>query len=264
MPKGNVVREAVAMESREQWIFPGMPVLSLLRMRPGALPALERFGIDPWHDSQATLRGAAAAKGADWEALKAALEALPDPADDRDWESATAPELLDHLVDDHRDLQENLLPALQAALARASADGSGAFLYMSAAWPAFTADLAAHMKEEENFLFPRILHYDHCVRHRGSHPDFEGGSVNVFIAIRLLGNEHRQMDALRDFLSGWDENETALASGSEDLLLLLKEFQDRLARHNQLEEGLVYPLARNLEKILYDAAISGRARVSAT
>lgn len=254
------------MDSREQWIFPGMPVLSLLRMRPGALSALERFGIDPWLDHQATLLAAASAKGAAWEELRAALEALPDPAADRDWDSANVPELLDHLVEDHRDIQEKLLPELRLALTRASRNGAGRFIYMSEVWPAFTADLAAHMKEEENFLFPRILQYDHCVRHRGAHPDFDGGSVNVFIAIRLLGNEHRQMDSLRRFLSGWDADEAARDADYPDgkrFHALLAAFQDRLERHNQLEEGVVYPLARSLEKILYDAAISGRPSAAA-
>jgi hemerythrin superfamily protein len=84
--------------------------------------------------------------------------------------------------------------------------------------------------------------------------------VNVYFAIRLLGNEHRQMEALRRFMAG----RAALAPERESpaqakLAELMAEFQERLERHNHVEEHVLFPKARDLEKSLYDSAIAGAA-----
>lgn len=253
------------MGESEQWIFPGMPVLALLNARPAALGVLEGWGIDPWADPKARLDALAAAKGIPWPAFEAGLDGLPGIDGDRDWESASIPDLLDHLIADHRDILDRLVPALRDALDRAPSSTEDPHAGPNGDWRAFAAGLDAHMREEENFLFPRLLHFAYCLRHHGCHPDFDGGSVNVYIAIRLLGNEHRQKEELRRFLADQDARFRALAKGTpgqESIGRLLEEFRERLERHNHLEEEVLYPKARDLEKSLYDAAIAGFAKHS--
>lgn len=251
------------MGESEQWIFPGMPVLALLNARPAALGVLEGWGIDPWVDPHARLDALAAAKLIPWPVFEAELNGLPETDGNGDWESASIPALLDHLISDHRDILDRLAPALRIALDRAPSPGNDAHANPDGNWKAFAAGLEAHMREEENFLFPRLLHYAYCLRHHGCHPDFDGGSVNVYIAIRLLGNEHRQKEDFRLFLAGQDERFRASAKGSpeqERIGRLLEEFRERLERHNHLEENVLYPKARDLEKSLYDSAIAGSAK----
>lgn len=247
------------MGPNEAWIVPEMKALTLLQVRPAALAPLERWGIDPWQHPEARLDALSVSARVPWPEFAAVLASLPATAGSG-LESASIPELLDYLVADHREILGGLVPAVRTALQRLSALPDGAGAGLDEAWDSLTSGLAAHMREEESFLFPRLLHYAHCLRTRGRHPDFNGGSVNVYIAIRLLGNEHLQMDALRRFLYGRD----ALASGQEQgsaeltrVLRMLTDFQERLERHNHVEEAILYPKARDLEKSLYDAAIAG-------
>jgi regulator of cell morphogenesis and NO signaling len=253
------------MRASEQWIFPGMPVSALLNARPAALGLLETWGIDPWLDPHAHLDALAAAKQVPWPKFESALDELPYLDEDRDWEDATLPDLLDHLIADHRDMLDRIVPALRSELARIPATEKNPPLDSHAAWKLFADGLEAHMREEENFLFPRLLHYAYCLRHHGRHPDFDGGSVNVYIAIRLLGNEHRQKEIFMRFLEDQEAHVAGSAIGSpehERLVPLLTEFRNRLERHNRLEEAVLYPKARDLEKSLYDAAIAGSATAS--
>jgi len=253
------------MHESEQWIFPGMPVLALLHTRPAALTLLEAWGIDPWLDPHAHLDALAAAKHVPWSEFEAALVGLPDLDEDRDWESASLSDLLDHLIADHRGMLNRSLPALRFALARMPATEKDMPAGSDAAWKLFADGLEAHMREEEHFLFPRLLHYAYCLRHHGRHPDFDGGSVNVYIAIRLLGNEHRQKEILMRFLEDQEAHASGSSPGSpekERFMRLLAEFRNRLERHNHLEEEVLYPKARGLEKSLYDSAIAGSATAS--
>lgn len=246
----------------EPRIVPEMSALSLLKVRPAALMGLERWGIDPWQDPEAHLGPLAASLGMPWPEFAAALAPVPPGAGGTDPEGASIPEILDRLVADHREILGELVPAVRTALA-CLPPGPDRAPGLEGVWNAFTAGLEAHMREEETFLFPRLLHYVHCLAQGGQHPDFAGGSVNVYIAIRLLGNEHLQMDALRRLLQGRNALAALPAAGSaeqKELSRSLSGFQARLERHNQVEERILYPKARELEKSLYDAAIAGAAR----
>jgi iron-sulfur cluster repair protein YtfE (RIC family) len=250
------------MRANEVRIVPELPALSLLKMRPAVLGRLERWGIDPWQVPPASLGQLAAALGLPWPEFSASLADVPSLPEGANLENAAIPELLDYLVADHREILGELVPAVRTALACQPAGPDGAPAGLDEAWNFFTSGLEAHMQEEESFLYPRLLHYAHGLRRSGQHPDFAGGSVNVYIAIRLLGNEHLQMDALRRFLSSRDALAARPGTGmaeQAELLRLLADFQARLERHNFVEEKILYPKARELEKSLYDAAIAGAA-----
>src|SRR6185503_15839302 len=93
------------------------------------------------------------------------------------------------------------------------------------------------------------------------HPDFNGGSVKVFIALRMLRNEHHQMDSLCRVLEGWEAvpRPGAGAPDAENPLNeLIGQLQERLERHSRIEETVLFPRAMALEKALYDTAISGK------
>ena len=158
-------------------------------------------------------------------------------------------------------MMEIHLPGIREELRRLSPESgvSQGFDYLSSEWPAFAEGLVNHFREEETFLFPRLLDYDYCLRHRGSHPDFTSGSVNVFVAIHLIGNERRQMDAFHRFIEGWYTAPAHPASPYDTATLsrLLTTFNRTLTAHNKLESEVLFPLAVALEKASYDAAIAG-------
>ena len=131
------------MRAGEQLIFPGMPVSALLNARPAALRLLETWGIDPWLDPHAHLDALAAAKQVPWPEFEAALDELPYLDEDRDWEDTTLPDLLDHLIADHRDMLDRIVPALRFELARIPATEKDPPLGSDAAWNLFADGLEA-------------------------------------------------------------------------------------------------------------------------
>ena len=180
------------------------------------------------------------------------------------WDGVPLPVLLDHLVSDHADIGGTLLPAIEKAVSDLPSRETDPkrLEYLARAWPAFASDLTAHMQEEDTFLFPRLLRYQNFLRHDGPHPDFNGGSVKVFVAIRMLGNEREQMQALQHFLGEWEPGSASGPVGSDEekrLHGLMLELQERLENHSRIEEKVVFPIASSLEKALYDMAISGSA-----
>lgn len=235
-------------------------VLSLIRRHPAAQEILEDMGIDPWEDPSAPLQALCARQGIGNGEASRRLASIEEPAETEDWRIASLPRLLEYLVRDHERILKELIPGIEDALARALSGGTRPqrLESLSRCWPGFVGHLAEHVREEEAFLFPRILHYGHCVRHRNQHPDFTGGSVNVFIAIHLMGNEARMMEALDRFLAEDGRREAAADTGPEaDLRKALDRFRERIRRHSRMETEILYPRAKALEKSLYDAAISG-------
>lgn len=253
------------MDSFEKWLFPGTPIATVLRFRPMALSLLERHGMDPWNPNHLTIGELCDAKGIAMDELHAEMKCLPAPDADTDWRSRPIYHLLDYLTREHWKYINRMLPAIKHTLAheyKANGDSLRRLRYLVEEWPAFSSVLEGHIHEEETFLFPKILHYEYSLRHRGHHPDFSGGSVDVFVALRLLDHEKEQMAVVRRFL-----NEVRFSKASEKrldslesrLAPLLSDLQVRLANHSALETTVLFPMAKAVEKALFDARISGQA-----
>lgn len=241
-----------------------MPIHTLLQIRPIVLAFFERFKINPWNTPKASVGDILEAKKIAWNELEEFLANFPIQTKISDWKRVPLCQLLDHLVCEHFDLIESKLPGILAELNRLgdlSGKSPGAE-YLSSEWPNFSLGLLHHMREEESFLFPRLLHYDYCLRHRGWHPDFKNGSVNVFVAIHLIGNERRQIEAFHRFIDGWNRSAAHPSSSDEAGTLLHKmtDFNRILVAHNKLETEVLFPMAVALEKASYDAAIAGAIR----
>jgi iron-sulfur cluster repair protein YtfE (RIC family) len=251
------------MDSIEKWLFPGTPISTLLRFKPMALSLLEKYGMDPWDPNRVSVEEVCVSKGIPLETFFAEMKALPAPAGHTEWALRPISQLIEYLTRDHRHLVHVLMPAIKSALSQEYAsdwESMRRIRYLVEEWPAFAAALEEHIQEEEAFLFPKILQYDHSLRHKRSHPDFHGGSVNVYVALRMLGNEERQMTGVRRFL-----NEVSYSKESLDrpgtlenrLGPLLEELQTRLSMHAALETKVLFPMAKAVEKALMDVRIAG-------
>lgn len=253
------------MQPRNDWLFPSTKVESLLLARPRAAELLERLGIDPWANLSSDIGEACVRQGVAWDRILAEMDALPIPDVKSDWRNLPVSHLLDHLVEEHRVFRKEFLPAISRALSEdwSSDPASLEWLQRSAGeWPAFSGALSEHLREEEQVLFPRLLRYEASLRDPGLDPLFNGGSARVFASLRLLEHEHRDLALMRGFL----DKALPAFPGSVSCALerrlrpLLTDFRDRLRAHAALETSVLFPMAADLEKALYDLQIQGEIR----
>lgn len=246
-----------------QWLFRNSLVSTVLANRPLALEWFERHGMDPFPIGDQGIGEACADHGIAWETFLAELEALGEAGRNSDWQTQPIARLIDFLTREHREFTGEWIPAIQSAMNAGDRDSERPVRLdaMIRMWPEFKASLIQHMTAEESFLFPKLLRYDYCGRHRVCDPGFAAGSVKVFAALHLLREEHRQAGSLRDFLeaAGFAEAEAAKDSAWKRHRRLLSDFQARLTEHSRIEREILYPRAVALEKRMYDGSISGKS-----
>jgi regulator of cell morphogenesis and NO signaling len=251
------------MQGIESWLFMGTPPATVLRKRPMSITLFEKHGMDPWDPNFSTISELCSSRNLSMAAFFAEMKSLPEPGADTDWKYRPICELLDFLTREHIQFQNGLVPEIGKTLYVKPAGEAESLLRLhrlAEEWPKFSASLIEHMQEEEIFLFPKILQYDYCLRHNGHHPDFSGGTVNVFVALRMLGNEKQQLAGVGRFL-----NEVLFSRAAGDrpdslesrLEPLLEEFQTRLLTHSGIETNILFPMAKAVEKAMMDKWISG-------
>jgi iron-sulfur cluster repair protein YtfE (RIC family) len=247
------------------WLYPTTKVESLLLARPRAAELLERLGINPWANLTSDVGEVCARKGIAWDRFAGEMDALSIPAADSDWRNLPISHLLDHLEEDHRIFRREYLPAVGRALSEDWSDDPASLEWLqsrSGEWPAFSGVLSEHLREEEQVLFPRLLRYEASLRDPRVDPLFAGGSARVFASLRLLEHEHRDLVLLRGFLDKAlpTRPDSAACALERRLMPLLGEFRDRLRAHAALETTVLFPMATELEKTLYDLQIQGETR----
>jgi iron-sulfur cluster repair protein YtfE (RIC family) len=193
------------------------------------------------------------------------MEALEVPAADSDWRKLPISHLLDRLVEEHRAFRKEFLPIIGRALSEDwSSDPASLEWFQRSAgdWPAFSGALSEHLREEEQILFPRLLRYEASLRDPGLDPLFNGGSARVFASLRLLEHEHRDLALMRGFLDkALPAYPGSVSSALERRLRpLLTDLRERLRAHAALETSVLFPMASDLEKTLYDLQIQGESR----
>lgn len=250
------------MDSIENWLFPGTAISTVLRIRPLAISIFEKFGFDPWDPKVISLDQLCAANDIPLDKFFAEIETLPIPGCETEWKTKPVYHLLDFLTRQHRKLIQGLLPIIKQNLAQENI-GNGESLrrlrYLVEEWPAFSAALAEHIHEEESIFFPKILQYEYCLRHNTNNPDLFSGSLNVYIALQMLGNEKRQMAAIKRFRSEVNfSSASPEGPGSLEVRLkpLLEDLEFNLLTHAGLELNVLFPMAIGLEKSLTNTRIS--------
>ncbi|MDQ3003281.1 MAG: hemerythrin domain-containing protein [Fibrobacterota bacterium] len=244
------------MDSIENWLFPGTAISTVLRIRPLAISVFEKFGIDPWDPKVINLDQLCAANGIPLVKFFEEIKTLPMPGYETKWKTKSVSHLLDFLTRQHRKLIHGLLPIIKQNLTQENV-GNGESLrrlrYLVEEWPTFSAALAKHIHEEESILFPKILQYEYCLRHKTNNPDLFSGSLNVYIAQQMVENEKCQMAAIKRFRSEVKfSSASPEAPGSLEVRLkpLLEDLEFNLLNHAGLELNVLFPMAIGLEKSL--------------
>lgn len=141
---------------------PTTPVADLVTDRPARARIFERLGIDYCCGGDQTLEEACRTQDLDPNTVRRMLDAVEHAASDtdtRDWSTAPLGALIDHIVDTHHAYLRRELPRLETLLTRVLQAHGDDVDWLAPTFEVFTdlqTDLAAHMRSEEQRVFPSI------------------------------------------------------------------------------------------------------------
>jgi len=226
----------------------------------GGIEVFETFGIDYCCGGQSTLMAACEAAGADPAEVVAALvrsdaaAADAGTADTTDWRTATLTELTNHIVATHHEFMKRELPRvddLMAKVLNAHGGNHAELAEVAGVYAALRAEIADHLKKEEQMLFPMIQEMEITREAGGSHC----GSVNNPIGV--MEHEHdnagEALRRLRELTSDY----TTPADGCptyQALMAGMAAMERDLHEHIHKENNILHPRAAALESSLLGAA----------
>jgi iron-sulfur cluster repair protein YtfE (RIC family) len=238
------------------------PVRTALRLRPRLADNLAAFGSDLWDRPQAPLRELFRNRDT-LEKFLGLAAAAPVPAADSAWNDLPAAHLADHLTHNHRDFLMVLIPDILGFFTEWGSP-EPAISDLRGDFEAFTRGLRAEIESEEHHFFPRVLRYDACLRDPSINPEFNGGSLRVAVAYRNSHAPGLHPDRLRNLIDRLEGTHAAEDGNAwADLLITrLEDFHAQYAEHERLEAQVLYPMAMDMEKTLYNLSIAGVGRHS--
>ena len=212
----------------------------------------EKYGIDFCCGGKVPLPDSCRERGVDPATLLKEIEAVKHEPLERSQNYAAwgLPFLSDYIVNTHHGyLNENLSQI--AVYARKIAEVHGArhpeVIEIARIFDTIATDMAAHLREEEEVLFPAIKRID-AARKSGTPPEAEDQET-IKAALGKLNQEHDAIgDAvhtIRDLSKGYaipnDVCNTFAVTYRK-----LKEFEDDLHKHVHLENNILFPKAAQL------------------
>lgn len=231
-----------------------MTVGELVRRHPQVRAAMEGMGIDYCCGGGRTIAEVAAEQGVGIEALTQALdesihtEAGPEV---RDWNIASAAELVDHIVSKHHAYMKRELPRIAALLARverAHRPHIDMLEDLEKTFVQLRQEIEIHLEKEEQVLFPLIREIE-AGKEGGAAP---GGRHSVRGPIGQMEFEHQSAGAalarLRQITNDYTLPEDACESFSA-LYDGLKAIEADLHEHIHLENNILFPKAGEMERI---------------
>lgn len=241
-------------------VTPQTAVRSLIKVRPMAVGLLDKRKVRYWDALDRPI--ADVIRG---EVLGDFLDELAYarvPAADTDWLSMPLYWLVDFLTEGHRDFIMQDVSDLGHLLdihTLADSEESEGLRGIHRAFQAFTKEFQSHVDEEEGVLFPKILRYEACLRDGRVHPEFHRGSIQSYMAVRLE-QEEKRLEAACELLSDRIRAHArahADSLTSSDLQAFLDRLREKLADHRELENRVLFPTAREMERTLYNLSING-------
>ena len=227
-------------------------VSELARAIPAATRVFEQHGIDFCCGGGKTLDEISRAKGIALDAFLRELEAAErgrSSGPDRDWNSVTAGELIDHILDKHHAYLRAELPRLETMLTKVIAVHGErhpeSLRPLAPIYRGLKTELEQHMWKEEGILFPLIKQMEQA-RANGELPPRlpVGGPIQVMeMEHEAAGSALRQ---LRQITSDYRPPEDA-CNTYRALLDGLKTMESDLHQHIHLENNILFPKALELQ-----------------
>ncbi len=246
-------------------VNPQMAVRSLIKVRPMAVGLLDKRRVRFWDTLDRPVADVVHREGVGDLLDEVACAQVP--AQDTDWSAMPLYWLVDYLTESHRGflLQDvGDIGHLLDIHTIADSEESESLRDLHKAFQEFTRELQAHVEEEEGYLFPKVLRYEACLRDNRVHPEFHRGSIQSYMAIRL-SREEKDLYAACDSLTGRIRAHASAHADSfaaSELLNLLGTLRQKLHDHGDLENRILFPSARDMERNLYNLSINGDPAVA--
>lgn len=171
-----------------------------------------------------------------------------------DFQNASLPELITHILDTHHVFTKAEMERLQSLADKVlSAHGGNhpELVHLDELFTRLCADLKPHMFKEEQVLFPYILAMTRAAGQHRPAPFAPFGTVNN--PIRMMMREHDTageiLRELRALTSDYKVPVDACIS-YQTLYEALENFEKDLHQHIHLENNILFPKALNLENAL--------------
>jgi iron-sulfur cluster repair protein YtfE (RIC family) len=246
-------------------LSPQTPVRSLLKMRPMAIAVMDKRNIKFWDSLDQPLGNVVSSDHL--ENFLEEISFVQSPASDTEWNAMPLYCLVEYLTHEHRDFQLQEIADMAHVLdihTLADSEEAEGLRRIQREFQDFAKDIRNHMEEEETFLFPKILRYEACMRDNHVHPEFHKGSVQAYMAMRLAQDSRsirRSLEALVASIAGHAERHEG-SFAAQELLEIVTRFRERLDHHRELEANALFPIARELERNLYNLSIGGDPAVA--
>ncbi|HEX9079844.1 MAG TPA: iron-sulfur cluster repair di-iron protein [Desulfuromonadaceae bacterium] len=212
----------------------------------------ERYGIDFCCGGKVGLADACREKGIDPATVLAEIEATQNTPLERSQNYAAwgLPFLADYIVTTHHGyLNENTrqIAVYTDKIAHVHGANHPEVIEIARIFAHVAADLDAHLREEEEVLFPAIKRID-AARKAGAEPD-PGDLETLRASLATLDQEHdaigEAVHAIRDLSKGYAIPEDACTTFAVTYRKL-KEFEDDLHKHVHLENNILFAKAATL------------------
>jgi iron-sulfur cluster repair protein YtfE (RIC family) len=233
------------------------PVHLALRQRPRLAENLAVLGAEPWERPGAPLRELFRNAGTLDRFLTMAAT-LPVPGNGSPWNDLPVSHLVDHLVQRHRDFLNDALPGI----AKAFDEWDTLDPEVTELREDFARTVSAVIEEianEESLFFPRVLRYEASLRDQRVNPEINGGSLRLAVAYR---KSHSPGLSPSQFgrIAGRLRDTHAFRDGDPQAARLaerLDDFGAQFEEHKRLESELLFPIALEMETMLYNLSIAG-------
>lgn len=223
---------------------------------PQSTRLFEKFKIDYCCGGDQPLATACAAAGVDFRNILQLIEGLNDKPGagdgERDWQEASATELVVHVLDKHHVFTKEEMARLEPLADKVvGAHGSNhpELLAIRDLMRQLFGDLRPHMFKEEQILFPFIHALENAAQQKCPTPFAPFGTVNN--PIRMMLMEHDTAGDLLREMRKLSSDYTVPADACVSFKTFyeaLAAFEQDLHQHIHLENNLLFPKAIALEE----------------
>ena len=230
-----------------------MTVRDVALQVPQSTRLFESLKIDYCCGGNQPLGQACASAGVDVDDVMEMLAGVEsNEAGGLDFQNASLPELITHILDTHHVFTKSEMERLQSLTDKViGAHGANhpELLHVRELWQRLCADLKPHMFKEEQILFPYMIALAQAADHKWAAPFAPFGTVNN--PIRMMMREHdtagQILRELRAVTSDYKIPDGVCLS-YQTLYQALENFEKDLHQHIHLENNILFQKAVDLEK----------------
>lgn len=226
-------------------------VRDLVLENPAAARVFEKLGIDYCCGGNRTLEEACARAGTPVEQVTRSLQTAEPVQTDRDWQSESLFDLIEHIKTTHHRYTQEESRRLQALFDKVcSVHGKNhpELLPMRDTFAGLAEELNAHLMKEEVVLFPYIVRLEESViaKEPVLPPPFGTVRNPVAMMMREHDDAGTALRDLREASRGYTAPPDACIT-YQTLYRTLAQFEADLHQHIHLENNILFPRAAEME-----------------